>query len=177
MNPVHLHTFLSIWRHRSFTRAAEELALSQPAVSRQIKSLEHDLGVRLFEQIGRSLHLTAAGDLLLGQAQRLLGDLERVAESVRTHEQPAGRRALSTLNAGVVAGGHILSVHEPRPAHQEVELDPVVTGDAWMGSPAPLIFGHEVVQHMCTELPLHVEDVVGYANDLTHAARVLNVLH
>ena len=85
MNPEHLRTFLAVQKHLNFTRAAEALFLSQPAVSRQIKQLERRLGVAVFEQIGKSLHLTEAGRILVPEAERLLGNIERVAEVVRRH--------------------------------------------------------------------------------------------
>lgn len=56
-----LKTFEAVARHASFTRAAEELYLTQPAVSMQIKQLENTVGVALFEQLGRKIHLTEAG--------------------------------------------------------------------------------------------------------------------
>ena len=85
MNPVHLRTFLAVLKHLNYTRAAEELFLSQPAVSRQIRQLEQDLGLRLIEQIGKSLNLTDAGRTLADEAGKLLGNLERVTEVVRSH--------------------------------------------------------------------------------------------
>jgi len=56
-----LKVFESAARHLSYTRAAEELHLSQPAVSMQIKQLEDVVGLALFEQIGKKMYLTAAG--------------------------------------------------------------------------------------------------------------------
>jgi len=93
MNPDHLATFLAVTRHMNFTRAAEERFLSQPAVSRQVQQLSARLGVRLFEQVGRSLHLTDAGRTLVPLAEGLLGDMERVAEAVQEHRR-AGRGRL-----------------------------------------------------------------------------------
>lgn len=85
MNPHHLRTFLVVRNHRNYTRAAEELFLTQPAVSRQMRQLEEELGVRLFEQIGKSLQVTDAGETLASEAGRLLGAMERTAEAVRSH--------------------------------------------------------------------------------------------
>lgn len=85
MNPHHLRTFLAVRKHRNYTRAAEELFLTQPAVSRQMRQLEEELGVRLFEQIGKSLHLTDAGETLAAEAEKLLGAMERTTEAVRFH--------------------------------------------------------------------------------------------
>ena len=56
-----LKVFESVARHLNYTRAAEELHLTQPAVSMQVKQLEQQLGVALFEQLGKRIHLTEAG--------------------------------------------------------------------------------------------------------------------
>lgn len=85
MNPTHLRTFLAVRKHRNYTRAGEELFLSQPAVSRQIRQLEQDLGVQVFEQIGKTLHVTDAGETLAAEAEKLLGAMERAVEAVRAH--------------------------------------------------------------------------------------------
>jgi DNA-binding transcriptional LysR family regulator len=85
MNPIHLQTFLIVWKHRNYTRAGEELFLSQPAVSRQIRQLEEELGVSLIEQVGKSLYLTDAGRTLAREAPKILGTLERTTEAVRIH--------------------------------------------------------------------------------------------
>ena len=85
MNPHHLRTFLAVRKHLNYTRAAEEILLTQPAVSRQVRQLEEELGVRLFEQIGKTLHLTDAGKTLAVETEKLLGAMERTAEAVRSH--------------------------------------------------------------------------------------------
>src|SRR3972149_6126518 len=84
MNPHHLRTFLSVRKHRNYTRAAEEVFPTQPAVSRQMRQLEEELGVRLFEQIGKTLHLTNAGQTLAVETEKLLGAMERTAEAGRS---------------------------------------------------------------------------------------------
>jgi DNA-binding transcriptional LysR family regulator len=70
MNTERLRTFGRVARIGSFRRAAEELNLSQPAVSKQIRALETDLGAQLFER-GHPVRLTPAGDTLLGYAERM----------------------------------------------------------------------------------------------------------
>ena len=59
-----LQIFKSVAKNLSFTRAAEELFLSQPAVSMQIKQLENAAGIALYEQLGKSIHLTEAGEIM-----------------------------------------------------------------------------------------------------------------
>ena len=56
-----LQVFSAVARHLSHSRAAEELHLSQPAVSMQIKQLEQSIGLPLFDQVGKQIHLTEAG--------------------------------------------------------------------------------------------------------------------
>ncbi len=78
-----LHTFEAAARHLSFTLAGEELALSQPAVSRQIQQLEASLGTPLFERRHRSLELTEAGRVMLRAVDDSLERLRDAAARVR----------------------------------------------------------------------------------------------
>ena len=67
-----LTVFRTVAHHLSYTRAAEDLYLSQPAVSQQVRNLELVLGLRLFARSGRGIVLTPAGQELLRHAERLL---------------------------------------------------------------------------------------------------------
>ncbi len=81
-----LKVFESAGRHLSYTRAAEELHLSQPGVSMQIKQLEESVGLPLFEQIGKRMHLTAAGKEIYAYSQsigHLLNEAEAVLEELK----------------------------------------------------------------------------------------------
>ena len=73
-----LKGFLETAREKSFTRAAEKLFRTQPAVSLQIKSLETELGQRLFERHGKRVSLTEAGRLLYSRAEQVLSILETI---------------------------------------------------------------------------------------------------
>jgi DNA-binding transcriptional LysR family regulator len=73
-----MRVFAVVAHNLSFTRAARELHLTQPAVSQQVKLLETDVGLPLFEQIGRKVQLTSAGVELLRYAEQML-DLVREA--------------------------------------------------------------------------------------------------
>lgn len=84
-----LTTFLAVARHLSFTRAAQELGYVQSSVTAQIKSLESDLGVTLFERLGRRVVLTQAGQELRRHAQELLEHAEKARTEVRAvHGHP-----------------------------------------------------------------------------------------
>lgn len=80
MNLRHLRTFVAIAESGGVGRACERLHLSQPAASRQILLLEDELGVRLFDRIGRRLRLTSEGEDLLMRSRRLLADVESLNE-------------------------------------------------------------------------------------------------
>jgi len=73
-----LKVFESVARHLNYTRAAEELHLTQPAVSMQIKQLEEHLAVPLFEQLGKRIHLTEAGQEVLGYARAITQQLDEL---------------------------------------------------------------------------------------------------
>jgi DNA-binding transcriptional LysR family regulator len=71
-----LDAFLQVASHRSFSKAAEVLFLTQPSVTARIQSLEKELGEDLFERSGRSVRLTDAGNTFLVYAQRALKDVQ-----------------------------------------------------------------------------------------------------
>ncbi len=77
-----LQVFESVARQQSFTRAAKELHLSQPAVSMQIKQLEGAVGLPLFEQLGKQIHLTEAGSVMLQFSRRIAGDLREAEVAI-----------------------------------------------------------------------------------------------
>ena len=79
-----LKVFESVARHLNYTRAAEELFLTQPAVSMQVKQLEESLGVALFEQLGKRIHLTESGREVLGYARTVTQQLDEL-EGVLNH--------------------------------------------------------------------------------------------
>ncbi|MBM7503572.1 DNA-binding transcriptional LysR family regulator [Agromyces aurantiacus] len=78
MNLEQLRSFVEVARFGNFTRAAEELYLAQPSLSRQIAALEHDLGAELFHRARGGSTLTVAGESLLPLARRMLADAESV---------------------------------------------------------------------------------------------------
>jgi len=84
MNFRHLLAFRTIADAGGFARAAARLNLSQPALSRQIHALEADLGVLLFDRIGRRVQLTSEGEDLLRRSRRLLAEVDSLGERARS---------------------------------------------------------------------------------------------
>lgn len=77
-----LKVFEAVARHSSYTRAAEELHLTQPAVSIQVKSLEESVGLALFEQFGKQIYLTMAGEEILRYSRSIAAQIEEVVDVV-----------------------------------------------------------------------------------------------
>lgn len=94
-----LQVFERVARRLSFTRAAEELFLTQPAVSMQIKQLEDAVGLPLFERLGKKIYLTEAGDALHQLSRSIahqIEEAESVIESLKGTE--SGRLKVSVAN-------------------------------------------------------------------------------
>lgn len=92
----HLRYFIAVAEELNFRRAAERLHLAQPALGRQIRDLEEEIGERLFERDRRHVALTEAGRVLLGEARGLLAGAAAAIESARD----AGRGTRGTLRLG-----------------------------------------------------------------------------
>jgi len=95
----HLRYFVAVAEALSFTKAALMLHLAQPSLSRQIKTLEEELGVRLLNRTKQMVSLTDEGHSFLVDARRLLDHAREMVESVR--RLPRGE--ISTLNVGYVS--------------------------------------------------------------------------
>jgi DNA-binding transcriptional LysR family regulator len=123
MNIASLQAFLAVAETGSFSRAAERVFLTQPAVSKRIAALEAELGARLFDRIGRRVQLTEAGRSLATRVQALLRDLEDVRRSIAN--------IAGTLGGELrLATSHHIGLHRLPPAlkrfhaaHPEVRLD------------------------------------------------------
>ncbi len=77
-----LRGFFEIAREQSFTRAADKLFLTQPAISLRIKSLEEELGEPLFERQRRNIRLTPAGEILYQRALKIFVELEEIRTEI-----------------------------------------------------------------------------------------------
>ncbi len=115
-----LKGFEAAARLLSFTRAGEELHLTQSAVSRQIKELEEQLGVPLFERRHRALALTEAGRVLLPAAVQVLGAMRAAAEQLR--ELSGARRLSVATTAGFASLWLIPRLAGFARAHPEVDV-------------------------------------------------------
>ena len=92
-----LLVFEAAARHESYTRAADELSLSQSAISRQVQTLEDQLGVPLFRREGRSVKLTEVGRRYFAELSGALGRIRGATLQAMSHQAGAGTLRLATL--------------------------------------------------------------------------------
>ncbi len=118
INLNHLRVFAAIAREGSVTAAARSLRISQPAASKQLSDFERDLDMRLFDRLARGVRLTAAGEMLLGHANRLFAT-EIAAEADLENLRGLGTGLLS-VGASTTIGGYLVPAvfgkfHESHP--------------------------------------------------------------
>ena len=90
-----LRTFIAVAQTGNITRAAEELHISQPALSRQIIKLENELGCKLLERGGHGISLTNAGHLLLNRARELSDLLDKTETELKTPDVASGEVSIA----------------------------------------------------------------------------------
>jgi DNA-binding transcriptional LysR family regulator len=117
-----LKVFEAAARYLSFSRAAEELHLTQPAVSAQIRELQEHAGLPLFERVGRGLHLTAAGREMLVQSRAILDQFRHAEEAMaRLKGIAGGTLSIAVISAGDYFFPRVLAAFASR--HPGVKLD------------------------------------------------------
>jgi DNA-binding transcriptional LysR family regulator len=118
-----LRAFISLVEQKSFTRAASDNHLSQPAFSALIRALEEEVGARLFERTTRSVELTAEGTVFVDAARRLLHDAEEALTDLRDHvARRRGRVSIAVLPS-LAAGWLPPLLARFHKEHPGIELD------------------------------------------------------
>lgn len=102
-----LKVFECVARHLSFSRAAEELYLTQPAVSTQIKTLEGHVGLALFEQLGKKVYLTPGGAELLEHSRAIIQQFQEAEQALTQFKGISGGQ----LNVAVISAGDYFFPH------------------------------------------------------------------
>ncbi|AJX24420.1 LysR family transcriptional regulator [Burkholderia pseudomallei] len=120
----HVRAFLCVARHLHFARAADELDIAPPALTRLVQDAERLLGVRLFHRTRRSVALSAAGAAYLGEAQAALAHLARGRERAALAERgEIGRIELGYVSSAAYAGVLQRTVGAFRDAHPRIRVD------------------------------------------------------
>ena len=106
MDIHHLKIFVSVYKNKSFTRASEELNISQPTISEHIKNLEAALSCKLFDRLGRSIMPTSEADVLYPRALQLLDDLDQIHDEISAAGN--GVKGKVVFGASTIPGTYIL---------------------------------------------------------------------
>jgi LysR family transcriptional activator of nhaA len=144
LNYNHLYYFWIVAREGSIARAAEELMVSQPTISVQLKELETAFGHRLFDRVGRGLELTGAGRIALNYANEIFTLGQEMTNALE--HQPAGRPL--KLSVG------ILDVI-PKPVVRQL-LEPALR----LSQPLRLICREDKADRLLADLAAHRTDMV-----------------
>lgn len=105
MDIHHLKIFLAVYKNRSFSKAGEELLITQPTISEHIKFLEKYLNKRLFDRIGRQIYPTEAGNQLYHEALKIVQEFENLKNKITD----TGETSLELeINSSSVPGNYIL---------------------------------------------------------------------
>ena len=123
----HLRAFVALAEEQHFGRAADRLHLAQPALSQQLAQLERETGCRLAERTSRSFALTAAGELLLPRARRVLDEVSRAGADLR--DLASGRLGRVVLGLVGTASYDLLPKVAQRARAELPEVDLVVRGE------------------------------------------------
>jgi len=131
VNLQQLWTFYNVARHGGFSAAAAKLCLTQPSVSTQIRLLEENYGIRLFERFGRRIELTEAGRALFSYAERIFRLTQQADSAIEDLKNTKTGRirisAISTLAAYYLP--HIIADFRRRHPGIEIHLDSGYTED------------------------------------------------
>jgi DNA-binding transcriptional LysR family regulator len=91
MIDIRLYTLLEVVKFNSYTRAAEHLSLTQPAVTQHIKQLEKELNIKIFSRVGKELKLTKEGNIVLQYARRNIALYERMKQNLLDEQRHVRR--------------------------------------------------------------------------------------
>lgn len=116
VNKVALETFLRIAEENSFSRAAEKMHVTQPAISKRIASLEQELNTSLFDRIGKEVQLTRSGEILLERSKLIITSMD----DCKTAIQNLNQNIEGTLKLGV---SHHIGLHRLPPYLERFSRD------------------------------------------------------
>ncbi|HBF38948.1 MAG TPA: hypothetical protein DDW50_16730 [Firmicutes bacterium] len=123
-----LQTFRLVAAHRSFSQAAAELHLTQPAVTQQIKHLESEIGELLLDRSGRNLGLTPAGEVFLTYTHQILNLTEQAVATVRQYSDQKGKLSIAAGTTNTIFRLPLI-LQNYRNEHPQIEIQ-IRNGDS-----------------------------------------------
>ena len=142
--------FVAVAEHRHFGRAAAALRIAQPSLSRQIRRLEQQMGVRLFDRTPQSTRLTEAGEVFLPRAEALLRSAAQATAQARDAAQP-GRITIGYTTSMIITP----AVRALRREHPDADVQPLHLD--W-NQPRDALLDHRVDAVVCA-LPLSTDEL------------------
>ena len=117
-----LQIFLSVARHLNFTRAGEEVHLSQPSVSVRMRELERDLGSKLYEQLGKKIVLTETGEVLVPYATKVIAAMDDARQAIE--ELQGLERGSLRIGASTTPGMYLIpkTIAHFKQRHPKIEI-------------------------------------------------------
>lgn len=156
MKLVHLETFLWLARLRNFSRTAETMNTTQPAISARIAALEQELGVKLVDRSTRELHLTPQGEELLQSCERILSEVEDLRQRIVGRTSLRGTVRIGAIDA-IVQSWLPRLVERLHAEHPNVVVEVIVDTTANLSS---------ALRHDALQIAICMEPVVedGFSN-------------
>ncbi len=135
-----LRIFAAVYRNRSFSKASEQLYISQPTISEHIKNLEKSLGCLLFDRLGRKIEPTSEADVIFPKALQLIEDLDRINDLVAKNSHQIKGKLY--IGASTIPGNYMLPqlAADFRSQHPDVFFEIVI---ADTGKITEMLFNHE----------------------------------
>ncbi|MFN2578119.1 MAG: selenium metabolism-associated LysR family transcriptional regulator [Pyrinomonadaceae bacterium] len=117
-----LEVFLSVARHLNFTRAGEQIHLSQPSVSVRMRALERDLGAKLYEQLGKKLALTETGKVLVPYATKVIAAMDDARHAI--DELQGLERGSLRIGASTTPGMYVVprTIAQFKKSHPKIDV-------------------------------------------------------
>ncbi len=142
MDIHHLKIFVTVYKHRSFTKASELVHISQPTISEHIKNLEADLGFKLFDRLSRTIFPTIEADNLYPRAMQLLDDFEKLREDMIKPDKELSGKIL--IGASTIPGSYLVpfSVVDFKKEYPGVSFE-IIIGDS--KKITDLVLGHDLL--------------------------------
>ncbi len=120
-----MRIFATVAKHASFIRASDELSLSPPAVTIQVKEMEETIGLPLFDRSGRTVTLTVTGEYLLVYVKKILGTMREIENFVaKVRKLELGRIKIGVVNTAKYFMPMLITAFKK--SHPDVEVDFVV---------------------------------------------------
>lgn len=142
MDIHHLTIFSSVYRNRSFSRASEELGLSQPTVTEHMKKLESELGRKLFDRTGRAIYPTREAEILYSRSLEVLDAMDRLKDDMASAGGKIGGELI--IGASTIPGTYILPslASEFRKDHESVTFEIVIEDSRRIGE---MVLSHDLM--------------------------------